>query len=163
MRSLVWVGEIFAIKYTIAPSFYGNLNAVFTKHKVVIYSPGARQKEGNGIATWFHGKLAVRQRVCISFSISSLHFPLLSSLSSSTFIYLFHLFFPSFNFLFSIFRKFWSLLFLSLLLSTYYDHLLSFTLLVPSFLSSLLCIYSFKVMSNTCLSCLHRNLHTSSS
>jgi hypothetical protein len=52
MRNLFWVGEIFNTKYTTAPSFYGNLNSVCTKHKAVFYSPGARQQERNGIATW---------------------------------------------------------------------------------------------------------------
>ena len=88
MRSFVWVGEIFNTKYTTAPSFYGNLNSVCTKHKAVICSPGARQQEGKGIATWFYGKLAVRYRVCISFSISLLHFPL-SVLSVQFYFHLF--------------------------------------------------------------------------
>ena len=123
--------------------------------------PGARQKEGNCIATWFHGKLAVRQRLCISFSISSLHLPF-SVLSVQFYFHLFHLFFPSFSFLFSFFRMFCLFsFFFHFFLSTYYDHLLSFTLLFPSFLSSLLFIYSFKVMSNIFLSCLDLNLHTS--
>jgi hypothetical protein len=76
MKILVWMGEIFNTKYTTLPSFYGNLNSVCTKHKAVIYSPGNRQQEGNSIATWFYGKLALRYQACISFSISSLHFPL---------------------------------------------------------------------------------------
>lgn len=161
VRSLVWVDEMFSTIYTTAPSFYGKINAVCTKHKVVIYRPGARQKEGNGIATWFHEKLAVRQQVWISFSISLLHFPL-SVLSVQFYFHLFHLFFPSFSFIFSVCRMFCLFsFFLNFFLSIYYDHLLSFTLFVPSFLSSLLFIYSLKVMSNTCVSCLHLNLHSS--
>jgi len=99
MRSLVWVGETFNTKYTTTPSFYRNLNSVCTKHKAVIYGPGARQPEENGISTWLYGKLAVRYRVRISFSILSLHFPL-SVLSVQFYFHLFLFFFPSFGFLF---------------------------------------------------------------
>jgi hypothetical protein len=116
--------------------------------------PWSQATRRNDIATWLYGKLSVRQRVCIDFSISSLHFPL--SVFSAQFY--FHLFiYLSFSFLRltlfflfpSFFRTFCLLSFLlHFFLPTYYVYLLSFTLPVPSFLSSLLFIYSFTVMSN---------------
>jgi len=74
--------------------------------------------------------------------------PVLLSFIYFTFSFLRLAFFFPFPFFFLMF----SLLsfFLHFFLPTYYVYLLSFILLVPSFLSSLPFIYTFKVISKTC-------------
>ena len=153
--NLVWMGEMFDTNYIDPPSFYGSLRSACSKHKVVIYSPGARQKR-----KW-HSHVVLRKIRC---QTSGIHFfldfipsivfpsfcPLCSVLHS--FIYFsFSSLLLAFFFLFSSFSHIFCLLsfFLLIFLPNYCVYLLSFTLSIPSFLSYLLFIYLFTVTPNT--------------